>query len=78
MVVFTKEEHNLIADTCKWTIVGKFICTRPLIERIRTEFAKNIKVKGSLKIGVKDLKRVFIDVENWRAPLQFIQETSYI
>lgn len=64
MVVFTKEEHDLLAETCKWTIMGKFTRTRPSIEIIRTEFAKIIKVKGSLKIGIKDLIHVFIDAEN--------------
>ncbi|KAH0773970.1 hypothetical protein KY290_011107 [Solanum tuberosum] len=64
VIVFTEEENELLANTCKWTIVGKFAKTRPSIEKIRTEFVKIVPLKGSVKIGVKDLKHVFIDVEN--------------
>ncbi|WMV09467.1 hypothetical protein MTR67_002852 [Solanum verrucosum] len=64
VIVFTEEENELLANTCKWTIIGKFAKTRPSIEKIRTEFVKIVPLKGSVKIGVKDLKHVFIDVEN--------------
>lgn len=64
MVVFTKEEHELLAETCRWTIDGKFLTSVPLIKKIRVEFAKIITTKGEVKIGAKYGYHVFIDVEN--------------
>ncbi|WMV10227.1 hypothetical protein MTR67_003612 [Solanum verrucosum] len=64
IVVFTKEEHNILADTCRWTIIGKFDKSRPQIDKIRENFAKIVPTKGHVKIGAKDSKHVFIDVEN--------------
>ncbi|KAG5632072.1 hypothetical protein H5410_003789 [Solanum commersonii] len=64
MVIFTKEEQELLATICKWTFVGKFSKTRPQIDKIRADFVKIVPLRGSVKIGVKDLKHVFIDVDN--------------
>ncbi|KAH0731472.1 hypothetical protein KY290_002478 [Solanum tuberosum] len=64
VVVFTKEEHEILADTCRWTIIGKFSRGRPAIDRIRSDFTKVITTKGEVKIGAKDRYHVFIDVEN--------------
>lgn len=63
-MIFTKEEHDLLANTCRWTIIGKFHKTRPSIEKIRAEFPKIIKNKDAVKIGAKDRYHVFIDMEN--------------
>lgn len=64
MVVFTKEEHELLADTCRWTIIGKFLRGIPTIDQIRVDFALLLVTKGEIKIGAKDKYHVFIDVEN--------------
>lgn len=64
MVVFTKEEHKLLADTYRWTIIGKFSRGRPTIDKIRADFTKVITTKGEVKIGAKDIYHVFINVEN--------------
>ncbi|OIT27626.1 hypothetical protein A4A49_25768 [Nicotiana attenuata] len=64
VVIFTKEEEDMLAQTCKWTIIGKFSHIRPSIDSIRSEFAKIIKSKGSIKIGAYDLHHVFIDFDN--------------
>ncbi|KAG5575817.1 hypothetical protein H5410_055951 [Solanum commersonii] len=64
VVVFTKEEHELLVDTCRWTTIGKFSRGRPAIGRIRSNFTKVITTKGEVKIGAKDRYHVFIDVEN--------------
>lgn len=64
MVTFTKEENVLLAQTCKWTIFGKFTRIRPSIELICSEFAKTIPGKGNVKIGAYDMHHVFIDFDN--------------
>ncbi|KAH0696575.1 hypothetical protein KY285_013369 [Solanum tuberosum] len=64
VVIFTKEEQELLATTCKWTFVGKFLKTHPQIDKIKADFVKIVPLRGSVKIGVKDLKHVFIDVDN--------------
>ncbi|WMV57519.1 hypothetical protein MTR67_050904 [Solanum verrucosum] len=63
-VTFTKEEHDMLAETCRWTLIGKFERSRPQIDQIRADFAKIVPTKGHVKIGAKDRKHVFIDVEN--------------
>lgn len=41
-----------MADECKLTLVGKFMRTRPQIEKMRSKFTEKITVKGTVKIGV--------------------------
>ncbi|KAF3677697.1 hypothetical protein FXO37_04701 [Capsicum annuum] len=64
VVFFTKKEHALLVDTCRWTIVGKFATARPTIDKIRSYFAKSVTIKIEVKIGAKDRFHVFIDVDN--------------
>ncbi|KAF3632000.1 hypothetical protein FXO38_26350 [Capsicum annuum] len=64
VVFFTKKEHALLVDTCRWTIVGKFATARPTIDKIRSYFAKSVTTKIEVKIGAKDRFHVFIDVDN--------------
>lgn len=56
--------YELMAEECKLTIVGKFLRTRPQIERIRSKFAEKVTVKGNVKIGVYDFRTVFLDFKN--------------
>nr|XP_016494609.1 PREDICTED: uncharacterized protein LOC107813815 [Nicotiana tabacum] len=37
--------YGVMAEECKRTIAGKFLRTRPQIEKIRTKFAEKISVK---------------------------------
>lgn len=53
MAVFTKEEHELLVETCRWIIVGKFLTSRPSIDKIRVEFAKTITIKERSKLELK-------------------------
>ncbi|WMV43524.1 hypothetical protein MTR67_036909 [Solanum verrucosum] len=64
LVVFTKEENDLLAQTCKWTIICNISHIRPSIDIIRKEFAKMISSKGNVKIGAYDMHHVFIDFGN--------------
>ncbi|OIT30842.1 hypothetical protein A4A49_27518 [Nicotiana attenuata] len=64
VVTFTKEEHDLLAETCKWTLIGYFCRNRPQIDKIRANFTRIMPTKGQVKIGAKDSKHVFIDAEN--------------
>lgn len=61
VITFTKEEHNMLAKTCRWTLIGKFKRSRP---QNRADYAKIVPTKGHVKIGAKDSKHVFIDVGN--------------
>ncbi|OIT02730.1 hypothetical protein A4A49_10946 [Nicotiana attenuata] len=64
IAIFTKEENDILAQTCKWTIIGKFLRIRPSIDIIRSEFSKNFPGKGTIKIGAYDMKHVFINFDN--------------
>ncbi|KAG5615181.1 hypothetical protein H5410_015005 [Solanum commersonii] len=45
LVSFSKEENEMLAQTCKWTILGKFSQIRPSIDIIQREFTKIIPGK---------------------------------
>ncbi|WMV38372.1 hypothetical protein MTR67_031757 [Solanum verrucosum] len=77
MVIFTKEKHDILTDTCRWTIIGKFSRTRPAIDIIRAEFNNIIQLKGTVKIGAFDLKHVFIDVE-YEEDYESLSSRNYI
>ncbi|KAH0719037.1 hypothetical protein KY290_015709 [Solanum tuberosum] len=64
VVSISKEENEMLAQTCKWTIIGKFSQIRPSIDIIRREFTKIIPGKGNIKIGVYDIHHVFLDFDN--------------
>lgn len=63
IVTFSKEENDMLAETCKLTLIGKFTRIRPSIEKIRDDFKKNIQLKGSVKIGAYNLHHVFLDFD---------------
>jgi len=77
VVIFTKEEHDILTDTCRWTIFGKFSRTRPAIDIIRAEFNNIIQLKCTVKIGAFDLKHVFIDVE-YEEDYESLSSRNYI
>lgn len=77
MVVFTKEEHDILTETCRWTIIGKFSRVRPAIDIIKAEFNRTIQLKGTAKIGAFDLKHVFIDVE-YEEDFENLSSRNYI
>ncbi|KAH0679898.1 hypothetical protein KY284_020983 [Solanum tuberosum] len=64
VVSFSKEENEMLAQMCKWTIIGKFSQIRPSIDIIRREFTKIIPGKGNIKIGAYDMHHVFLDFDN--------------
>lgn len=43
--------YGVKAEECRFIIVGKFLRTRPQIEKIGSKFAEKISVKGSVRIG---------------------------
>ncbi|KAH0697918.1 hypothetical protein KY290_015708 [Solanum tuberosum] len=49
VVSISKEENEMLAQTCKWTIIGKPSQIRPSIDIIRTEFTKIIPGKDLTK-----------------------------
>ncbi|WMV47683.1 hypothetical protein MTR67_041068 [Solanum verrucosum] len=54
----------MLAQTCKWAIIGKFSQIRPSIDIIRREFTKIIPGKGNIKIRAYDMHHVFLDFDN--------------
>ncbi|XP_060211621.1 uncharacterized protein LOC132639155 [Lycium barbarum] len=50
-----------MSNECRFTLVGKFIKTRPQIEKLRARFAEKITVKGKATIGVYDYRTVFLN-----------------
>lgn len=51
-------------ESCKYTIVGRFLRPRPQIDRIRSRFKEIISLKGSVRIGISDNHNVFIYLFN--------------
>ncbi|XP_060179505.1 uncharacterized protein LOC132609505 [Lycium barbarum] len=48
-VIFNAKEFNdVMAEECKYTIVGKFLKTRPQIDKIRSRFAEKITLQGQV------------------------------
>lgn len=61
-VIFKAEDYyGVMADECKWTLVGKFTYGRPRIEVIRSNFLEQIPLKGKVRIGAYDYRHIFID-----------------
>lgn len=58
-VKFTEEEDDLLAATCKLTVIGKFMRIRPSIDKIRADFNKTVALKGGVKIGVYNMHHVY-------------------
>lgn len=64
-IIFKASDYyGVMAEECRYTIVGKFLRTRPQIEKIRSKFAKTVSIRGTVKIGVYDFRTVFIDCSN--------------
>ncbi|KAG5572696.1 hypothetical protein H5410_062462 [Solanum commersonii] len=61
VVSFSKEENDMLADTCKLTLIGKFTKIRPSIEKIRDDFKTTILLKGYVKIGAYNMHHIFLD-----------------
>ncbi|OIS96493.1 hypothetical protein A4A49_52282 [Nicotiana attenuata] len=65
VVIFkAKDYYGIMADSCKYTIVGRFLRPRPQIDRIRSRFKEIVPLKGTARIGVYDNHNVFIDLFN--------------
>lgn len=69
-VIFRASDYyGIMADSCKFTIVGRFLRPRPQIDRIKSRFKEIISLKGSVRIEVFDNHNVFIDLfneEDWK------------
>ncbi|XP_059295368.1 uncharacterized protein LOC132048688 [Lycium ferocissimum] len=64
-VIFKSKDYNgVMAEECKYTLIGKFVKTRPNIERSRSSFVEKISLKSTPKIGTYDYRTVFIEVSN--------------
>ncbi|KAG5597029.1 hypothetical protein H5410_038261 [Solanum commersonii] len=63
VVSFSKEENDMLADTCKLTLIGKFTKICPSIEKIRDDFKITILLKGSVKIGAYNMHHIFLDFD---------------
>lgn len=70
-VIFkAKDYYGIMADSSKYTIVGRFLQPRPKIDRIRSRFKEIIPLKETVRIWVCDNHNVFIDLFNeddWRS-----------
>lgn len=65
VVIFKAEDYyEIMAEECKYTLVGIFLKPHHQINRIRSQFKARIKIKGSIKIGVYDNYNIFIDLVN--------------
>lgn len=61
-VIFKADDYyGIMADECRWTMVGKFTYGRPRIESIRSKFLEQIPLKGKVRISAYNYRHVFID-----------------
>ncbi|OIT38192.1 hypothetical protein A4A49_16410 [Nicotiana attenuata] len=61
-VIFKSSDYyGVMAENCKWTLVGKFTMGRPKIEIIRAKFIEQIPLKGKVRIRAYDYRHVFIE-----------------
>lgn len=52
VVIFkSKDYYGVMTQHCRLTLVGKFLKTRPKIEKIPSDFVEKVSIKGSVKIG---------------------------
>ncbi|XP_059281415.1 uncharacterized protein LOC132035126 [Lycium ferocissimum] len=58
-----KDYYELMALEFKYMLVGKFIKTRPQLDKIRSKFAEKISIKGTCKIGAFNYRTVFLDFD---------------
>ncbi|XP_060195140.1 uncharacterized protein LOC132624363 [Lycium barbarum] len=64
-VIFkVSEYYGVVADECRYTLVGRFLKARPQIDQIRSSFKEMVTLKGSSQIGAFDNFNVFIDLKN--------------
>lgn len=64
-VIFNATDYyRIMADECKFTIVGRFLMRRPQIDQIWSSFKELFAIRGSVKIGVYDNHNVFLDSTN--------------
>lgn len=59
----SKEYYGIMADKCKYTVVGQIFKVRPQIDVIQAKFAEKIPLKTKVKIEVYNLYHIFIDFE---------------
>lgn len=65
VVIFkAKDYYGVMAEDCKYTLVGRFFKSKPQIDKIRSRFKELITITGSVKIGVYDNFNIFIDLVN--------------
>lgn len=61
-VIFKASKYyGVMAEECRWALVGKFTMGIPKIEVIREKFIEQIPLKGTVRIGAYDYRHVFID-----------------
>ncbi|KAG5605830.1 hypothetical protein H5410_027322 [Solanum commersonii] len=64
-VLFIKEEFlGPLAETCKYTLIGKFTHTMPKVELIRKSFILQTQLSRGVKIAHYNARHVYIDLDN--------------
>ncbi|OIT39210.1 hypothetical protein A4A49_61029, partial [Nicotiana attenuata] len=70
-IIFKASDYyGIMADSCKFTIVGRFLRPPPQIDRIRSRLKEIVPLKGSVRIGIFDNHNIFIDLfnkEDWKS-----------
>ncbi|KAH0658164.1 hypothetical protein KY289_026912 [Solanum tuberosum] len=64
-VIFKASDYyGVMEPSCRRTIMGRFLKSRPQIDTIRSRFSKIFPLKGSVKIGVYDNSNIFLTFTN--------------
>ncbi|KAH0730085.1 hypothetical protein KY289_001273 [Solanum tuberosum] len=64
-VLLEEDDYNIkLAESCKYTQVGKFTNTMPKMEVIRKSFIIQTQLSGGVKIAHYNSRHVYIDLDN--------------
>ncbi|KAG5616051.1 hypothetical protein H5410_015875 [Solanum commersonii] len=64
-VLLEEDDYNIkLAESCKYTLVGKFTNTMPKMEVIRKSFILQTQLSGGVKIAHYNSRQVYIDLDN--------------
>ncbi|XP_055835237.1 uncharacterized protein LOC129903717 [Solanum dulcamara] len=64
-IMFKREDYMVkMAESCKYTLIGKFYSPMPKMEVIRKKFISQTELRGKVKITHFNSRHIYIDLDN--------------
>lgn len=65
VVILNKDDFMIkLANSCRFTLIGKFSITMPKVELIRKDFIVQTQLTGGVRIGHFNARHIYIDLDN--------------